>query len=127
MAQGGERNSNYAELGSEVAVGSNGGLKIGMNTRLSITTQQRNNVFVVSSQAVTDNEYGKKVIYIATPWESGGYFARAVPVTTGMQTDRYIEIFAQEFYDGALVIKDTESIQTGTRVMPRIHTGLFAL
>ena len=121
MASGSNQRGAHAEFESEVAVdpGENG-LKIGMNARLSIVVQQRNNVFAVPAQSVTDNEYGERIIYIAIPGEYGSDLAKAVPVTTGIEIDRYIEVSGEGLSEGMLVIRNAEGIQPGMLVASRI-------
>jgi len=114
MTYGSNQHRGYAKFESEVAVFSGSELKIGMNTRLSIITQQRNNVFVVPFEAVTADG----VVYVATPQENGSYIAEAFPVTTGIKVDRRIEISANALTDGALIIRNAEGVQAGTLVIP---------
>jgi len=120
MAYGSNQHGTHAGFEAEIAVTSGeSGLKIGMNARLSIVAQQRDNVFVVPAGAVAANEYGERVIYIAVQGEDGGYLAEALPVTTGMETDRDIEVSAEGLSEGALVIRSAEGIQAGMLVTPR--------
>lgn len=117
-AAGGIQNSTDAEYESEVAVSSaKGGLKIGMNTRLSIITQEKKGVYAVPYESVVTDESGETLVFVAAIQEDGSYIARAVTVKTGMETDLYVEISSDNLTDGMLVIKNIEGIQDGTPVI----------
>lgn len=119
-ANGSIQNSTTAEYECEVAVSSGkSGLKIGMNTRLSIVTQQKKGVYAVPYEAVTSNDAGDKIVYAAALQEDGSYLAEATPVTTGMETDLRVEILAESLADGTLIIKSAEGIQDGMPVIPQ--------
>jgi len=123
-ANGSIQNGATAEFECEVTVSSgNKGLKIGMNTRISIITEQKRNVYTVPFEAVTTNESGENIIYIAVLQEDESYLTEAVPVTTSMEIDRRIEVSADALADGVLVIRDAEGIQAGMLVTPRIHSN----
>ena len=121
VAYGSNQQSAYAEFESEVAVASGSGLKIGMNARLSIATQQRGDVFAVPAGAIITGEQGEQIVFIAAPMDGGGYVAEEVLVTTGLQTQRLIEIAAPGLVDGALIIADAGGMQAGTLVIPQAH------
>lgn len=116
MAYGSNQHSTYAEFESEVAVPSGSGLRIGMNARLSVATQQSRGVFAVPAHAITTGEQGESIIFIATPGEEGNYFVEAVVVTTGLQTQGLVEVSAQTLVAGNLVIENAMGIQAGMPV-----------
>ena len=118
-AKGSTQSSTTAEYECEVSAASGNGLKIGMNTRLSVITQQKKDVYAVPYEAVVTNEAGDKIVYISVPQEDGGYLAQAVPVTTGMETDLRVEVSGEALTDGALIIKSAEGIQDGMPVAPQ--------
>lgn len=119
-ANGSIQNSTTAEYECEIAVASGkAGLKIGMNTRLSIITQQKKNVYAVPYEAVTTDAAGDKLVYAAVLQEDGSYLSEAIPVTTGMETDLRVEISAEGLADGILIIKSAEGMQAGTPVTPQ--------
>ena len=97
------------------------GLRIGMNTRLSIIAEQRPDVYAVPRGAIAISEYGEEIIYIAAPAEGGGYIAEAVLVTVGMKTDQLVEVSAPALTDGTLVIRNAEKMRPGMPVAPRVY------
>jgi len=113
----------YAAFESEVAVSGAAGLRIGMSARLSIVTQRRGDVLALPAQAVTTSDSGERVIFIATPAEDGGYLVEAVPVTTGMEIDRLVEVAALSLAEGALVIANAEGVQAGMLITPQVQTS----
>jgi len=121
MAHGTGQQGSYAEFESEVTVPQGSGLRIGMNARLSLVTQHRGDVFAVPAGALTTNEQGDRIIFVAVPGEGGGYIAQALPVTTGLQTQQLVEVSAQTLTDGVLVITDTRGIQPGRLVAPQVN------
>ena len=121
-ADGSVQSGAAAEFESEVAVSpGERGLRIGMNTRLSIVTERISGVYAVPSQAIRVNEYGEKIIFIAVPAEYGGYLAQAVVVTTGLEADQRVEVSGQSLTEGALVIRNAEGIQAGMLVAPHVY------
>jgi len=123
-AGGATQTSTDSEYESEIAVASTQtGLRVGMNTRLSIITQEKKNVYAVPYEAVGTNEAGEPVVYIAAEQEDGSYIAEAVMVDTGLETDLYVEISSDSFTDGMLVIKNIEGIEPGAKVRPGADQG----
>lgn len=119
-ATGSVQNSTTAEYECEVAVSdAKSGLKIGMNTRLSIITQQKKSVYAVPYESITTNDAGDKIVYVAVSQADGSYIAEAIIVTTGMETDLRVEVSAEALTDGTLIIKNIEGIQTGMPVTPQ--------
>ena len=121
-AYGSNQGGAGAEFECEVAVSpGEGGLRIGMNARLSIVTHQESGVFALPHQAVTTNDAGEKIVLIAAPQEGGGFVSQAVPVTTGMQNGQLIQVFAPELADGTLVIRNAAGTQAGIPVTPHMY------
>ncbi|MCL2058240.1 MAG: efflux RND transporter periplasmic adaptor subunit [Oscillospiraceae bacterium] len=95
------------EFGAEVSIDSTDTmLRIGMNARLDIIVEQRDNVFYVPFDTLTENEAGNDVIYIVEDSEELGSIAREIPVNIGLETDFYIEIYGQRLTDGMRVINE---------------------
>ena len=94
-------------------------LRIGMNVRLNVILEKKDNVLSVPYDAVTTDENGGDVLYVARPIE-GGHTVEAVPGTTGMETDFAIEVTAEGLAEGDLVITDPGSAAPGdaVRLMP---------
>jgi RND family efflux transporter MFP subunit len=110
------QNSTTSEFECEVTVTStNPGLKIGMNTRLSIVTEQNNNVYTVPHEAISADGG----VYAAIAQEDGGYIVEEIPVSVGMETDLRVEIIAGSLTDGMFIIRNAEGIQAGMLVAPQ--------
>ena len=92
------------------------GLRVGMNVRLSIVTQKKENVWAVPFEAVGTDAEGQSVVYVAKPNEEGAMIATAVPVTTGMETDFYLEISSDGLADGDQVLSDASTVIPGMPV-----------
>lgn len=124
------------QFATEIGIVGAGELKVGMNTRIDIVTEQKPSVFAVSYDAVVENENGESVVFVARPQtivnaENGGgetgqdsesqqtngsVIAVAVPVQTGMETDFYIEIISDSLNEGDLIISNPASIVDGQEV-----------
>lgn len=114
------KNGGTVEFEAEVSLPEAGdALLIGMNVRLSVILEKKENVLSVPYDAVATDENGGDVLYIARPIE-GGHTVEAVPVTTGMETDFAIEVTAEGLAEGDLIITDPGSIASGdaVRLMP---------
>ena len=95
------------EFGAEVSVDSaNTSLRIGMNARLDIIIEQRDNVYYVPFDALAENEAGETTVFVIENTETGGAAAREIPVSVGLETDFYVEISGQALTDGMVVINE---------------------
>ncbi|AFA49742.1 efflux RND transporter periplasmic adaptor subunit [Acetobacterium woodii] len=94
------------------------GLKIGMNTRLSIVSEERADVFCVPFDALIIDASGQSCLYIAkeNPVEQGSYTVESIPVTTGLETDSLVEIAGDQLTPGLAVISQPQTIEPGTAV-----------
>ena len=86
-------------------------LKIGMETRLAIELERKDNVYKAPFDAVITAANGESAIFIAE-----GNTARQVVVTTGMETDFYIEIRGNDLKDGMKVLSDASAIKDGAKI-----------
>ncbi|MDL2215576.1 efflux RND transporter periplasmic adaptor subunit [Ruminococcaceae bacterium OttesenSCG-928-N02] len=125
-----------------------GDLAIGMSAKVNIVIDSQPAVFAVPYDALTTNEAGQSIIYvldIQPPSDiSGGAVegasignvnqgenalpqGRPVVVTTGMETDYYIEISSSELYEGMLVLADPEgrNVSTGSDLNGIMMGGRF--
>lgn len=91
------------------------GLKIGMNTRLSIVSEERADVFCVPFEALVVDSSGQSCIYIAkeNAVEQGSFTVESIPVTTGLETDSLIEIAGDQLSSGMAVITQPQTVQPG--------------
>lgn len=106
--------STDAEFESEVTVSSGAdGLRVGMNARLSIITEEKTDIFSVPYEAVVTGPDGQSYIYVMSAAEDGSTTAERVPVTTGMETNLYIEVSGDSLAEGMQVARDGSSVNTG--------------
>jgi HlyD family secretion protein len=111
--------NNKAEFEVEVDLPSDStGLKIGMNTRLSIVSEERPDVFCVPFESLVVDSSGQSSIYIAkeNPVEQGSFTVESIPVTTGLETDSVIEIAGDQLSAGMSVLTQPQTVQPGTAV-----------
>ncbi len=78
-------------------------IKIGMNARLTITTDHKENVFAVPVSAIRKTSEGSCVMAVE---KSGSGFTqpRLVPVKTGIETSNEVEIISDQLSDGMLIV-----------------------
>ena len=117
-SDGSTRTDGGVEFETEVSINdpASTGLRVGMNVRLNIVTQKKENVWAVPFEAVGTDAQGQSVVYVAKPNEEGAMIATAVPVTTGMETDFYLEISSDGLADGDQVLSDASTVIPGMPV-----------
>lgn len=109
------------EFEAEVQVNDpDSGLRIGMNTRLTVLLEERDNVYGVPYDAVVEKADGSEVVYAVEPSseKEGSYVVTEVPVTTGLETDFYIEVSGDGITDGLAIVSDPQSVTPGMQVTP---------
>ncbi len=116
-AAGEVQSSGSVEFDTDVALLSKeSGLRVGMNVRLNIILDRKDNVFAVPFEAVVTDPEGKEIVYVARPNEEGKLVATAVQVTSGMETDFYLEVSGEGLQEGDLIISDAAGITDGMEV-----------
>ncbi len=111
------KNGGTVEFEAEVSLPeATDALRIGMNVRLNIILEKKEDILSVPYDAVTTDENGEDVLYIAHKGEDGNYTVKAVPVKTGMETDFAIEVTADALAEGDLVITDPGSAAPGDAI-----------
>ena len=116
-------NDSNVEFEAEVQVNDpNCGLRIGMNTRLTVLLEEKQDVFGVPYDAVVEKADGSTVVYAAVEQQNSGknssYVVTEIPVTTGLETDFNIEISGGEVTPGMAVISNPQSVTPGMEVTP---------
>ena len=91
------------------------GLRVGMNTRMEIVLESKEDTFGIPYDAVHTADDGSSFV-IAVVEENGQQITRYIPVTTGMETDFYIEILSDELTQGLRIIATGDLIPEGTAV-----------
>ena len=95
---------------------SDSGLKIGMNTRLSIVLESKEDVFYVPYDAVIEGEDGDFRLFVVDETETGGHVARSIPVNVGLETDFAAEVWGEGLFEGLVIISEPFSITEGAEV-----------
>ena len=109
------------EFEAEVQVNdADSGLRIGMNTRLTVLLEERSDVYGVPYDSVVEKADGSEVVYAVEPSseKEGNYVVTEVPVTTGLETDFYIEVSGDGITDGLSIVSDPQSVAPGMEVTP---------
>lgn len=65
--------------------------------------------------AVVEKADGSEVVYAVEPnsEKEGSYVVTEVPVTTGLETDFYIEVSGDGITDGLSIVSDPQSVAPG--------------
>lgn len=117
-------NNSNVEFEAEVQVNDkDSGLRIGMNTRLTVLLEEKQDVFGVAYDSVVKKQDGTDVLYAVEPKSTEGkdasaYVVTEVPVTTGLETDLYIEVSGSGIQNGMSIITDPQSVTPGMEVTP---------
>ena len=102
--------SSNVEFDAVVDVTSKGtALKIGMNARIDIILDEKEDVFAVPYDAVVQNAAGETVVYALVQNEEETSY-QEIPVMTGMETDFYIEITGKNLAEGMQIISNPDSV-----------------
>ena len=91
-------------------------LLIGMNARLKVVTQEKQNILSVRYDAITKNKDNKDVVYVAKLVKGDLYTVEEVPVTTGIENDFEAEISGENIKAGTIIITDIDNIKVGSTV-----------
>lgn len=117
-------NNSNVEFEAEVQVNDkDSGLRIGMNTRLTVLLEEKQDVFGVAYDSVVKKQDGTDVLYAVEPKSTEGkdastYIVTEVPVTTGLETDFYIEVSGSNIQNGMSIVSDPQSVMPGMEVTP---------
>ncbi|MDL2218454.1 HlyD family efflux transporter periplasmic adaptor subunit [Christensenellaceae bacterium OttesenSCG-928-M15] len=85
------------------------GLRIGMSVRLNYIVEEKSSVLAVPYEAVYTNATGDECILTLTEQPDGNYLVNELSVTTGMETDLYIEVSGNGVHEGLRVINTAEN------------------
>ncbi len=96
--------------------GDSGKLFTGMSAKLNIISERKSGALTVTYDALTTDEDGNDVVYVAEKDETGVYHAKKVIVTVGLETDYEVEIISTELRDGMYVLTNTALISDGAAV-----------
>lgn len=115
-ATGGTVSSTNAEFETEIVIDSDSKLRVGMNARLNIITEEKKSVMAVPYEALTLNEAGDSIVFVMDPQEDGTFVAKSIPVTAGLETDFSTEVISDGLREGDIVITTPEGLVDGTLV-----------
>jgi multidrug efflux pump subunit AcrA (membrane-fusion protein) len=89
-------------------------LKLGMGVRMNIVLDQKVDVLAVPFDAVAQDAAGGTVVYVATEDTDGKMVYEAVRVTTGMETDFYVEVSGAGLKAGMAIVTNPEVLAKAT-------------
>ena len=91
-------------------------LILGMNAKVKIISDERNDVIAVPYDSITRDTNGQSIVYLAQKDTNGKYTAKAVNVEIGLVSDYYTEIISDEIKINDLLIADIENIYDGKEI-----------
>lgn len=91
-------------------------LLIGMNAKVKIILEEKTGVLAVPYDAITENDEGDSIVYIAQKADDGTYKAKAVKVEVGLETDYYTEIISSEIKEGDILVTSPLTTYDGKTV-----------
>ena len=91
-------------------------LRIGMNTRLNVILEKKDHVYCVPYDAIVTDLNGESSIYIASENGVKKQIAKQINVSTGIETDFYVEISGLDLLDGMKVVSDASTVRNGTQL-----------
>ena len=91
-------------------------LYTGMSAKLNIISERKSGALTVTYDALSTDEDGNDVVYVAEKDETGVYHAKKVMVTVGLETDYEVEVISSELKDGMYVLTNTALISDGAIV-----------
>ena len=117
----GASGSGAVTFAAKVSIPKPGALRVGMNTRMDIILEEKENVFSVPFDALHTAEDGSNYIISVVANESQEknalpYITKNIPVTTGLETDFYIEIISDQLTEGMQIIPTSDEYAEGTPV-----------
>jgi len=95
------------------------GLKVGMNARMSIVREEKEDVLYVPYDAVVENVDGTFTLFVVaetTLDDRISYTVRSIPVSVGLETDFFVEVSGDEVYEGRLIVSEPFSVTEGAEV-----------
>lgn len=92
-------------------------MKVGMSARVNIITNEKSDIYTVSSDSIVENEDSKS-IYVAekNSEKPNEYIIKELPIDTGLESDFNVEISGEGISDGIFVIDDPSTHRPGEKV-----------
>ena len=92
------------------------GLKVGMNTRISIILDTREDIYHVPYDAVLENADDSYSLLVLDGGAQGRYTVRSIPVSVGLETDFSVEISGPDVFEGQLIVSNPLLVAEGAEV-----------
>ena len=91
-------------------------LRVGMNAKAKIILEEKADTLAVAYDVLVDDGKGGQEIYTTEKQADGTYTVKAIPVTTGIETDFEVEVSGDGVSAGLPVIADGKSVKVGQTV-----------
>jgi len=91
-------------------------LRIGMNTRLNVILEKKDHVYCVPYDAIVTDLNGESSVYIASENGAKKQIAKQINISTGIETDFYVEISGPDLTDGMKVVSDASAVREGMQL-----------
>lgn len=101
------------------------GLLLGMNAKVKITLDERTNVLSVPIDAISTDESGNDIVFIADDATEKSYKAKAVKIKKDLVTDYYVSVISDELKKGDVIILDADGIKDGESIIVDNDTYSF--
>ena len=88
-------------------------LRVGMNTRLNVILEKKDNVYSVPYDAIVTGSKGESSIFIAMDTGQNKQVAKQINVSTGLETDFLIEVSSPDLHNGIKIAGDASAIHDG--------------
>ncbi|MDR3593696.1 efflux RND transporter periplasmic adaptor subunit [Clostridium sp.] len=95
----------------------NDNIKSGMSARVNIITNEKSDIYTVSSESIVQNDNSKS-IYVAEKSDEkpNKYIIKEVAISTGLESDFNVEISGEGISDGMFVIDDPSTHKVGEKI-----------
>lgn len=91
-------------------------LLIGMNAKVQIIIEEKDDVFAVPYDSIVETDDGKNVVYIARSQSDGSYKSEEVNIEKGMESDYYTEIISSDIKEGDLLVVSQKDMHNGKNI-----------
>ncbi len=80
-------------------------------------------MFAVPYGVITKNAAGESIILVARPQENGRYLVEEVPVTRGLEAERFVQISSAQLAEGDLVVATILGVHKGDSIAVNVLSG----
>lgn len=103
----------------EITVKESENLFIGMNAKVEIIIDEKDDVIAVPYDSITEDDDGNSIVYVARPKEGETYTAEPVKVTPAMETDYFVEIESADIKEGDMIVITSEYMKKDAEFIVR--------